>query len=966
MAETTGPILPEELVSYMEELEEIESIHPDERDRVTIERQKTLCKQLLQQIDKTATPELWAVAQAFLGDAYETLYKRFGTESDGSIAEGAYLAALKHMESIQSPFRVRLIPGLQQSLGRLYGTMYENTGLVHYSEQAEIAYHTALQIFAEDEQWKDWASIQNSLGHLYSLRFMSKKETNYAEAAIAAYRSALKIRGAASDRRQLGDTENNLATVYQQLYRQTHQHEYAHEAEAGFQRALDLCDVHTDPLGWARIRNNLGLLYTNMYYHMGDERYAKTALRAYDDALKEFYDKKSFTWAEIQNNRALLFIFKYIHNPKDKYIQAIEDIYQLVLDVFSPMSAPIRVAATARSAALILLHLQRWQEAHRWFTIALDTVRNLYLKSPGGPQRRQFVAQYADLCMQNARCLLHLGDLAAAWSQAEAGRTLQLLEAVGLEVVAYNQYGEEGVERIRKSRRKVQEAEANLVTISPKPKNFIERLVFQEVLNDRERARQKLEEAYRELNALIRFMELEVPTINPAELLDLSLPSNAAAITIILTAEETIALILHNGKIVSVPLPQFSSRYVDSLVNAIPLETIEWCEKYAPQMAAHLKALHRAQLEEENEEKQAIPAGTEVPRVDVFVAPFEGDDKPLTHTGWLIAYMIAFAIPDSISSRARRTAVYGWHACVSRTLTFLKGAFWQPILAKLPSSVHKILLIPSGATALLPLHAAVIDSLTVAYIPSLSVWHLCQQRTPDRTEQSSLIANPNYEKLGSLEFADAETQWLQHKLDNAGWSTLKLLGDEATVSAVCHGTRGKEVIHYAGHAKYNWIDPIHSALECADGKLTISVIRQIMDLRSARLVILSACESGISDTSTSAEEFLGLPAVMLEVGAPAVVASLWPAADVSTAFLMDQFYEIWLIRKGNVTIADALREAVLWLRSVTKDDLLHRIGSSVLPLRQQKSLIKILQPLDELPFSDPAFWGVFAAYGAVL
>jgi CHAT domain-containing protein len=58
--------------------------------------------------------------------------------------------------------------------------------------------------------------------------------------------------------------------------------------------------------------------------------------------------------------------------------------------------------------------------------------------------------------------------------------------------------------------------------------------------------------------------------------------------------------------------------------------------------------------------------------------------------------------------------------------------------------------------------------------------------------------------------------------------------------------------------------------------------------------------------SETGDEFVGLAGGLLEVGAPAVVAGLWAVADVSTAFLMDRFYELWLGRDGREQYSIAL------------------------------------------------------------
>jgi CHAT domain-containing protein len=62
-------------------------------------------------------------------------------------------------------------------------------------------------------------------------------------------------------------------------------------------------------------------------------------------------------------------------------------------------------------------------------------------------------------------------------------------------------------------------------------------------------------------------------------------------------------------------------------------------------------------------------------------------------------------------------------------------------------------------------------------------------------------------------------------------------------------------------------------------------------MSSARLVTLSACETGITDiVKGSADEFVGLPASFMLTGVPCVVSSLWLIPDIPTSLLMERFY----------------------------------------------------------------------------
>lgn len=102
------------------------------------------------------------------------------------------------------------------------------------------------------------------------------------------------------------------------------------------------------------------------------------------------------------------------------------------------------------------------------------------------------------------------------------------------------------------------------------------------------------------------------------------------------------------------------------------------------------------------------------------------------------------------------------------------------------------------------------------------------------------------------------------------------------------GVQGRGYIHFACRGNYNWNDPYESGLVLADGRLTLDELqRGNVDLSSARLVTLSACETGIVDISKgNPEEYVGVPAGFLLAGVPCVVSSLWEVPDLSTALLM--------------------------------------------------------------------------------
>jgi CHAT domain-containing protein len=117
-----------------------------------------------------------------------------------------------------------------------------------------------------------------------------------------------------------------------------------------------------------------------------------------------------------------------------------------------------------------------------------------------------------------------------------------------------------------------------------------------------------------------------------------------------------------------------------------------------------------------------------------------------------------------------------------------------------------------------------------------------------------------------------------------------------------------DVLHLACHGQFRADSPWFSALQLADGPLTL---REAAGLPLAgRTVVLSACETGLSRIAPG-DELVGLVRGFLAAGAPTVLSTLWTVDDSTTASLMRTFYARLLAGRP---AREALREAQVLLR----------------------------------------------------
>ena len=115
----------------------------------------------------------------------------------------------------------------------------------------------------------------------------------------------------------------------------------------------------------------------------------------------------------------------------------------------------------------------------------------------------------------------------------------------------------------------------------------------------------------------------------------------------------------------------------------------------------------------------------------------------------------------------------------------------------------------------------------------------------------------------------------------------------------------------------------------------------------------------------SGDELFGLQRAFLYAGAPAVVCTLWEAADFVALLVMDRFYTA--LHAGHPP-ASALRDAQVALRSMTGRDLLaalDRWRAEHPAFVAALGALPEVQPaaLDAAIYADPFYWAPFMLIG---
>jgi len=203
-----------------------------------------------------------------------------------------------------------------------------------------------------------------------------------------------------------------------------------------------------------------------------------------------------------------------------------------------------------------------------------------------------------------------------------------------------------------------------------------------------------------------------------------------------------------------------------------------------------------------------------------------------------------------------------------------------------------------------------IDHYNLFYTPSLSAYSLSigKQTNPEKQFLALALGDLELGGLPALPGTAVEVSRISTLFSDPDIS----YGTTSTESHFKSTVEPFEYVHLATHGILDQRQPMFSYLVLApterdDGQLTVNEIFEL-DL-NAKLVVLSACETGLGSLSNG-DEIIGLSRAFLFAGAKDVIVSLWSVADEPTAYLMTQFYS----NLATSDPVDALRHAQIATR----------------------------------------------------
>ncbi len=881
--------------------------------------------------DRTSNPTGWASAAANAGAAYLGRAQLEPSSDPGGDLEqaiGHLKLALEEPSMAEDPVKRA---GVNFNLGKAYELRVAGDRAGNL-EQALAAYTITRMTGKRDDLQVDWGVLYHGLGRVYQHRVYEDRSSNI-EAAIHNYARAMEELDRGTAPIAWAQVHMELAAAYQDRLR-SEPAKNEQEAELGlgprsvnleravehYQQALTVLTLEATPDLWTTVQANLGDVYRqrelgdhaeNLEQAIAHLRLASQGVTAADSPSK---------WAIIQANLGRTYARRVRGQRKDNLRQAAA-CYEQALNVASRLPLD-----ELRPKLLWLGDLrfdQRdWRGALDAYERGIDSDRAVLASLQDLRTRRAEVGYSTRMYARAAYCCLQLDRPGEALTRLEQGKTRLLADMLVYEDVDLTALPQADLAAFNTARQRLDTLvdEQQLPPDAPGRRDDLDLIDL-------------IRLADAEFRQIIHGLRTRHPGFMATSLSD----------------QETLALIPQGGAIVAL---LFTSQ--GSMALVIPHGT---------------RAL----------EKRHVVDLKGFTDSDLFDLTLGSDEKP----GWL-RYSLVAQMAQIVAGTSRRAAdtFTDWSGLIEQT----SGRIWAPLVGPIHARLQE-LGVPRGAEvvlltqggSLLPMHAAwwqeggqrrlFLDDYAVSYAPSAFLLGVAMRRR-QQLERDGRPAGlyAVIDPTANLAFASLEASEVVAAFPPERRRVAE--GHEATREAVLRELPAARYVHIASHGLYDWTDAQASTVALADGdQLSLADITPSLRLGVTRLVVLSACETGVTDVREVPDEYIGFPTAFLGAGAAGVLSSLWAVADISTALLLGRFYHHHIV--DGRSPAAALRAAQRWLRTSTAGELgLAEYWERIYEASGQgdTGALRMFRYYraspDVRPFEDPYFWAGFNFIGA--
>lgn len=215
------------------------------------------------------------------------------------------------------------------------------------------------------------------------------------------------------------------------------------------------------------------------------------------------------------------------------------------------------------------------------------------------------------------------------------------------------------------------------------------------------------------------------------------------------------------------------------------------------------------------------------------------------------------------------------------------GELYRELLAPVRDALkgRHLIVVPHEVLHQVPFHALfdgknyLIDSFSVSYAPSGSIYMQCRERQANKTGSSLILGVPDSHRPA----IDQEI----HSIAGILPQTELFLGRNASQQVLREKGPQSRLIHIATHGVFRQDNPMFSGVQLGDSFLTLYDLYQLK--LPVEQITLSGCSTGLNAIGAG-DELIGLMRGLLFAGARSLLLTLWDVNDGSTADFMQSFY----------------------------------------------------------------------------